>query len=93
MSDDYAALGGLETIRSMGLRVPEDISVVGFDGVNWIQRMRPRLATVKQDTERIGSEAAKQLINSIENPRTAYPQIVTVPCELIEGETIRNLNP
>ena len=92
MSDDYAAQGGLQEIRQAGLRVPEDISVAGYDGVSWIQSIRPHLTTIWQDTQTIGREAARQLMAQIEQPRTAFAEIITVPCRLIEGETVRDLN-
>lgn len=92
MSDDYAAQGGLQEIRQAGLRVPEDISVAGYDGVSWIQSIRPHLTTIWQDTQTIGREAARQLMAQIEQPRTALAEIITVPCRLIEGETVRDLN-
>lgn len=88
MPDDYAALGGLEAIAAAGLHVPADISVTGYDGVAIIQRCNPRLTTVWQDTDRIGKEAARQLIHLIEEPRTTYPEIISIPSRLIEGETV-----
>ncbi|MBQ8619596.1 MAG: LacI family DNA-binding transcriptional regulator, partial [Clostridia bacterium] len=66
MADDYAALGGLEAIREAGLRVPQDISVAGYDGVGILQMCRPQLTTVQQDTLRIGQAAARKLVHLIE---------------------------
>lgn len=88
MPDDYAALGGLEAIKACGLRIPEDISVCGYDGVHMIQLCKPQLTTVWQDTVRIGQEAAKQLVQLIENPRTTCPEIIPISCRLLEGETV-----
>lgn len=88
MCDDYAALGGIEAIKDAGLRIPEDISVVGYDGIALIQLLQPRLTTIKQDTLRIGTEAARQLVHLIERPRTTFSEIVVIPCSLIEGETV-----
>ncbi len=89
MPDDYAAQGGLAAIREAGLRVPDDISVVGYDGVPWIQQISPRLTTVRQDTSTIGREAARRLIEEIESPRMALPEIIGVPCKLLQGDTLR----
>lgn len=88
MPDDYAALGGLEAIREAGLRVPEDISVAGYDGVSLLQLCSPRLTTVRQDTERIGQAAARKLVHLIEQPRTTFEEIVSIPCQLILGDTV-----
>lgn len=88
MPDDYAALGGIEAIAAHGLRIPEDISVCGYDGVPLIQLCQPRLTSVIQDTARIGQEAARKLVHLIERPRTTYPEIISIPCRLVEGETV-----
>lgn len=88
MPDDYAALGGIEAITSSGLRIPQDISVAGFDGVKLLRLCKPVLTTVEQDTQRIGREAARQLVHLIEHPKTTYHDLITIPCKLLEGETV-----
>ena len=88
MSDDYAALGGMEAIRAHGLRIPEDISVAGYDGVPLLQMCRPKLTTVAQDTAAIGAAAARKLVHLIEQPRTTFQETVSIPCRLIPGETV-----
>lgn len=91
MSDDYAALGGMEAVYAAGLRIPEDVSIAGYDGVQLLQMCKPRLTTMAQDTTRIGQEAAKHLIQMIEEPQTSFPQVVSVPGCLIHGESVRKL--
>lgn len=88
MADDYAALGGLEAIRDAGLRVPQDISVAGYDGVGILQMFRPQLTTVHQDTLRIGQAAARKLVHLIEQPHTTFQEVISIPCQLIPGETV-----
>jgi len=88
MADDYSALGGMEAIRDAGLRVPQDISVAGYDGVGILQMCRPQLTTVQQDTLRIGQAAAQKLIQLIEEPHTTFQDVVSVPSHLIPGETV-----
>ena len=89
--DMYSALGGMEAIREHGLSIPEDISIAGFDGVPLLQLCHPRLTTVSQNTRMIGEAAATKLIELIEKPSTTYPEILSVPCSLVEGETIAPL--
>ncbi|BCJ97296.1 LacI family DNA-binding transcriptional regulator [Anaerocolumna chitinilytica] len=89
--DDHAALGVMNGIRKAGLRVPEDISVAGYDGILVSQAIEPRLTTIKQDTDKIGSEAARQLINLIESPMTTSLDSVCLKVELIKGGTVRNI--
>ena len=79
MPDDYAALGGMEAVRACGLRIPEDVSVAGFDGVKLLQMCAPALTTVEQDTQRV---------HLIEHPRTTYHELITIPCRLLEGATV-----
>ncbi|MEI3301344.1 MAG: substrate-binding domain-containing protein [Eubacterium sp.] len=49
--DDFSCVGGLNEIESQGLSVPDDISVVGYDGQRISQVIEPRLTTYKQNTE------------------------------------------
>ena len=88
LSDDIAALGAYEAIADMGLQIPKDISIAGYDGIPMMQLMKPRLTTIRQDTNRIGAEAARKLVALIESPKTTIPEITVVPCTLIEGETV-----
>ncbi|SHO49442.1 LacI family DNA-binding transcriptional regulator [Anaerocolumna xylanovorans] len=89
--DDYAALGVMNCVRKMGLKVPEDISVAGYDGISVSQAIEPRLTTVKQDTDKIGSEAARQLINLIESPMMTSLDSVCLEVELIKGGTVKRI--
>ena len=89
--DDYSFLGGMSEIEKNGLQIPNDISVVGYDGINLAQVLRPRLTTWKQDAEAIGREAASQLIKSIEMPKTYIPQQITIPGQLLIGNSVKKL--
>lgn len=93
LPDDYAALGGIEAIESAGLRIPEDVSIAGYDGIPLSQMVRPRLTTLRQDTARMGREAAHRLIEQIENPLTTILEAVTVSGELIPGESVARIPP
>lgn len=91
MPDDYAAIGGLNVIRELGLRVPDDISLAGFDGLSFTQIMTPRLTTVKQDTDQIGTEAARQLIHLIENPMSTSLKNIELNVQLLTGDSVKHL--
>lgn len=88
LPDDFASLGGMEAIQAMGLSIPQDISIAGFDGVPVLQMLQPRLTTVAQDTARIGQEAARLLIAQIEDPDTRQVDITPVPTTLLPGDTV-----
>lgn len=65
---DRAAFGALEAIREIGLRVPEDISVVGFDDEVWAEHARPPLTTIRYPRQEMGALAMARLLARIEDP-------------------------
>lgn len=89
--DDTAMIGGFNVIREMGLRIPQDISIAGYDGTRISQMLRPKLTTIKQDTDKIGREAARRLIGNIENPKIAFVERVVVEGILLEGESVKRI--
>ena len=91
-SDDYAYIGGINAIYEEGLRVPEGISVAGYDGIHMAKMVSPRLTTWQQNTPDLGRIAAEQLVEQIEHPRTTPPKHITVQGQLLEGETVRQLD-
>ena len=91
--DDIALLGGMTEIERWGLRVPEDISVVGFDGIKLSRFLRPELTTLRQDTQSMGAEAARLLTQAIEENKAFMPQVVRVPGSLQPGGTVSRLQP
>ncbi len=91
LPDDHTALGALDAARELGLRVPEDLSIAGYDGSRLTMLTRPRLTTVVQDSKRMGAQAALYLIDRIENPRTAGSEVGLVPTKLRLGESIARI--
>lgn len=90
--DDYSAIGGINAIKDAGLSVPGNISVIGYDGSYISQIMSPKLTTIKQDTENIGSVAAEKLIHLIENPKTTLIQRFVMNGQLVPGESLADIN-
>lgn len=90
-SDDYSAIGVIEAIRDAGLSVPQDISVVGFDGIEITQRTSPSLTTIRQDTRAIGEAAAKNILAQISGEENV-PKTISLSPQLICGESCRDLN-
>ena len=84
-------LGGLNVLAAAGLSVPDDISAVGYDGIYLSQVMAPPLTTYKQDTVRLGTAAAEQLVNLIERPKVTLPVQLLVEGTLLKGKTVRQL--
>ena len=87
-SDDYSYIGGVNAIREAGLRIPEDVSIVGYDGNDMAKMVSPRLTTWAQNTDELGRLAASMLIRRIENPRTTVPEHIVVEGKLLPGESV-----
>jgi LacI family transcriptional regulator/LacI family purine nucleotide synthesis repressor len=92
-SDDFAAFGGMNAIRQKGLRIPEDISVAGYDGIELARRISPLMTTIVQDTDKIGRVAASKLIDLINNPKGTLIEQIVVEGTLEKGESVANINP
>ena len=89
--DDFSAIGGLNVIEEAKLSIPEDISVIGYDGIYLSQVLKPRLTTFKQDTKRLGKEAAVQLAQLIEHPVATLTERVVIYGKFLEGASVKNL--
>lgn len=89
--DDFACIGGINEIKEQGLTIPEDISVVGYDGLHFTQVLEPKLTTLKQDTISLGKAAAEQLINLIERPKTTLITREIVKGKLVPGNSVKKL--
>ncbi|MDQ0605133.1 DNA-binding LacI/PurR family transcriptional regulator [Streptomyces canus] len=80
---DEMAIGLIHGLRESGRRVPEDVSVVGFDGNPVFAYVTPPLTTVRQPFEAASSEGIRLLLHAIEKPDTELPPANDPPVELI----------
>lgn len=90
--DDFSTIGGINIIKEYGLSIPDDISIVGYDGIVLSQVLYPKLTTIQQDTVTLGSKAAEKLIAMIENPKVSIIERIVVEGKLIKGNSVKNLN-
>jgi LacI family transcriptional regulator len=81
-SNDQMAIGVLRTLTARGIRVPDDIALVGFDDIYPATLCDPPLTTVRQPIRGIGERACEQLIERIANP-TLRPSVELLPTELV----------
>jgi LacI family transcriptional regulator len=81
-ASDRMAAGALNEIRANGLRVPEDVAVVGFDDIPLAAEMNPPLTTIRQSVKRLGETALEVLLDLIDVP-AGPPRRVVVPTELV----------
>ncbi len=84
-------MGGINVIKEYGLRIPEDISIAGYDGILLSQILEPKLTTLKQDTQLMGRLAAEKLIEAINNPKEAIIERVVVPGKIMHGNSVLKL--
>lgn len=84
--NDISAVGAIRAIKETGLRVPEDISVVGFDDIREAAYHLPSLTTVRQPMRKIGAMAAEVLIDRIEG-RDGHEAGILVEPELVIRES------
>lgn len=85
--NDNSAIGAIHVIQEAGLRVPHDISVVGFDDIQAAAYTNPSLTTVRQPLQKMGEIAASTLLDRIETQREYVPEIAVVPELVVRQST------
>lgn len=86
-SNDLMAIGVMQEAEELGLRVPEDLSVVGFDGIPATTWTKPALTTVEQPIEKIAETAITVLRTLIADPERELPQFLFRPTLQVRGST------
>ena len=87
--NDISAIGSIRAFQEAGLRVPEDISVVGFDDIRIAVHNNPSLTTVRQPLQKMGEIAARTLLNRIEEPEDWVQEISIEPEFVVRESTAR----
>jgi LacI family transcriptional regulator len=86
-ASDLMAVGALRAVQERGLRVPDDVSIVGFDDIQMAALMHPPLTTLRQDKVGLGRAAAQALLRMLDDPETS-PPVRALPVELlVRGST------
>jgi DNA-binding LacI/PurR family transcriptional regulator len=85
--NDTSAIGAVRAIEDAGLNCPRNISVIGFDDIIVAEYFNPRLTTVRQPLHKMGSEAARLLVQRIQSPEQPHQQQVWFEPELIVRES------
>jgi LacI family transcriptional regulator len=80
---DLLAIGAISAFKDQGLKVPGDISVVGFDDIDMSKQIKPALTTMKVRKVEMGKEAANLLFNKLKGNERTYPVKITVPTKLM----------
>ena len=90
--NDIAAIGAIRALRVHGFRVPEDVSVIGFDDIQGAAYHTPSLTTIRQPLNSMGNMAARILLERIRGLKD-YPEQVPIVPELIIRESTLPPNP
>lgn len=86
MNDDMA-VGARDAALELGLRVPEDVSIAGFDNADIVHYITPRITTVDRPLQEMGYQAMQLLLDKI-NDSSSEDVKITLPCKLVEGKSI-----
>jgi LacI family transcriptional regulator len=82
------ALGVMDAVRNRGLRVPDDVSVIGFDNIPQAAMVRPALTTVNQPLEKMGRVATQMLMELTQKKEKAKEENrIELPTELVIRES------
>jgi len=88
VSNNQMTLGALLAVRELGLRVPDEVSVVSFDDMEWAPLANPPLTALAQPTYEMGATAARMLLDKIEKKATGSPSKLFMEPELmVRGST------
>jgi LacI family transcriptional regulator len=83
--NDFSAIGAVRSLREAGFKVPEDVSVIGFDDVNSAAYQNPSLTTIRQPWREMAQIAAQTLLDRLNHKRVS--QEILVEPELVVRES------
>jgi LacI family transcriptional regulator len=89
VANNLMTLGALQAIADLGLTVPHELALVGFDDAPWATLTTPPLTVVAQPTHEIGREAARLLISA--RPDTSSRHVVLAPTLIVRGSSVRTV--
>jgi DNA-binding LacI/PurR family transcriptional regulator len=89
IAGDHMAIGAMEAAKSRGIRIPEDISIIGYDDIEMASYVTPKLTTVRQNTDVLGVRAAQLLIKQMVQDKKIVTEEV-IPVQLIERDSCKH---
>jgi DNA-binding LacI/PurR family transcriptional regulator len=87
--NDEMALGFAKRIKQLGYKVPDDLSIMGIDGVSTRKYMEPELTTLSLQPKVMGAKCVKVLLSILMEKKVKY--VTHIPTKIIEGESVRSL--
>jgi len=85
-ASDMMAVGAIGAVKAAGLKVPEDIAIIGFDDAPFAAAFDPAISTIRQDKVGLGRAAGEQLMTLIDDPKATPPKLM-LPVELVVRES------
>jgi LacI family transcriptional regulator len=85
-TSDISAIGAMAGLADNGVRVPEEVKVIGFDDISYCRYVNPSLSTIRQDTTRLGAEAARMLLEMLEGRGEGMGNL-EIPVELVRRDS------
>ncbi|XTR39163.1 LacI family DNA-binding transcriptional regulator [Paraclostridium tenue] len=90
-ANDLIAIGAIKALKERGIKIPQDISIVGFDDIQTANIIEPQLTTIKQNSYDMGYESASILINNLENKEiNNIEKMIFKPELVIRSSTSQN---
>ena len=86
-SNDAMAVGAYHALYQAGLRIPEDMAIMGYDDIELARYMTPPLTTIHQPKDELGELAIDTLIHRLKTPGASQQRLVLTP-ELIERQSV-----
>ncbi|GIK65721.1 MAG: ribose operon repressor [Chloroflexota bacterium] len=84
--NDSMAIGAIRAAQDEGRRIPEDLSIIGFDDIEWAAHNSPSLTTINIPKRQMGKEAARRLLSLLDDPEAAPTEII-VSVQLVKRES------
>lgn len=89
--NDQLAVSAYYAIQMRGLKIPDDISIIGYDNIELASLMRPALTTVEQPMYEMGKNAAELIIRRIREDRKPTPQTILLPTKLVLRDSVKKI--
>ena len=92
LPDDFSSVGALNAAKELGISIPDELSIAGYDGIKMTQLMNPSLTSFEQDTHEIGRKAAELLLKVIK--KEEFPdseRSIVISGKFIKGSTVKNI--
>jgi LacI family transcriptional regulator len=91
-ANDFTTLGIMRAAKEIGLKIPEEFSIIGFDDLEWMSIYSPPITTISQPTDVIGMSAATLLLDALENEGIHPLRHVVLKTTLVERESVSNIS-